>query len=557
MKNTCKTHNIKYSDQIIKVHIKYANYVTSLSEYCMYQYTINIKPISYSENIIPFLKSYWHPGNSNSPPDYTLFIALQSVSKEVTKLTLKAKKCDHKTCISPKGGKSMGFTDDSKSTLIKPVHGIKRQIINLEDTIISTFVRQIKAKYGIEISAWNPGEISILTDWVKDHDPNFKNHITNPYALNDTKSNKYVLCGVFFIKVAKDTYVFVDAEKWRFKSREDNEYTPIYMYIFGKKSAVIFKKLASFINAKNMSKNRIFSITGVKNNNETYWNCTASKLTPRTIDTIFMNAEQKKRITDHIDQWRKNEEMYLNRGLLFKTGILLHGKAGTGKSSMAMAIANYLGCGLITIDPTTFQYMNIPEITESIVADETTYVILIDEIDTLFVSRDNQDASEIQKEKTAKLLSFLDSPQSPTNVIFVATTNYIERLDKALLRKGRFDIVEEMGNVDRDVAMEMIMSFDLTEEDGNELLNGNDTVNPAQLQDSILSLIKARKQKKAEEELDRITDKLSEEGAFDSSLDTLDEEEVESTDTEERCDLVKVISSKKYDSDKEYIKKFD
>lgn len=47
----------------------------------------------------------------------------------------------------------MGFTDDSKSTLIKPVHGIKRQIINLEDTIISTFVRQIKAKYGIEISA--------------------------------------------------------------------------------------------------------------------------------------------------------------------------------------------------------------------------------------------------------------------------------------------------------------------------------------------------------------------------------------------------------------------
>ena len=151
----------------------------------------------------------------------------------------------------------------------------------------------------------------------------------------------------------------------------------------------------------------------------------------------------------------------------------------------------------------------------------------------------------------------MENPRTITNVIFVATTNYIERLDKALLRKGRFDIIEEMGNVDRDVAMEMIMSFDLTEEDGNELLNGNDTVNPAQLQDNILSLIKARKQKKAEEELDRITDKLSEEGAFDSSLDTLDEEEVESTDTEERCDLVKVISSKKYDSDKEYIKKFD
>ena len=173
---------------------------------------------------------------------------------------------------------------------------------------------------------------------------------------------------------------------------------------------------------------------------------------------------------------------------------------------MAMAIANYLGCGLITIDSTTFEHMNIPEITESIVADETKYVILIDEIDTIFKSRDDAEATDTQKLRTAKLLAFLDSPQSPTNVIFVATTNYIERIDVALKRKGRFDIVEEMGDIDEPVAMEMCRSFGLSNDEiqividkyaeaTNKYITNTVSVkqyNPANLQDAILVYLKEK-----------------------------------------------------------------
>ena len=515
----------------------------------------------------PHKSSYWDMRVMKEPQMWTIFNSLSNLAYEITSFKSRVTNAYHNIYPIKEGETKMGkFTDETRNQLFKPVHGIKKQLINFEETLISTVTRQIKGKYGIEMSAWQPAEIDILTDWIKDHDPNFRNHITNPYALNDSRSNKYVLCGVFFIKVAEDTYIFVDAEKWRFNSRENTESAPIYLYIFGKKSPAIFKKLSSFISTKNTTSNKIYSIVGVKDGDKSYWNCTASKLTPRTIDTIFMDKEQKKRITDHIDQWVRNEEMYTNRGLLFKTGILLHGKAGTGKSSMAMAIANYLGCGLITIDPTTFQFMNIPEITESIVADETTYVILIDEIDTLFVSRDIQDASEIQKEKTAKLLAFLDSPQSPTNVIFVATTNYIERLDKALLRKGRFDIVEEMGDISRPVAMEMCKSFDLTEDEGNELLNGHESVNPAQLQDEILTLIKKKEQEKASEELDRIASKLPVEETAPDKIETpetpVDNPVEDDANDQEPCDLaednsntkdkVTVIEAKKYKSAKEY-----
>ena len=34
----------------------------------------------------------------------------------------------------------------------------------------------------------------------------------------------------------------------------------------------------------------------------------------------------------------------------------------------------------------------------------------------------------------------MDSNTSPTDVIFIATTNHIERLDKAITREGRFDL---------------------------------------------------------------------------------------------------------------------
>lgn len=429
---------------------------------------------------------------------------------------------------------------ESRDQVLKPVYGIKRSIIDFEETIIQTLTRQIKGKYGIELTAWYDSEISIITDWIRENDPNFKQHITNPYALEDTKEKRFVVCGVFFLKVAPDTYIFVDAEKYRFKTKDNDERAPIYMYIFGKKAPSVFKKLSSFITTKNTTSNKIYSIVGVKEKDGSYWNCTASKLTPRTIDTIFMDAEQKKRITDHIDQWVKNEKMYTERGLMFKTGILLHGKAGTGKSSLAMAIANYLGCGLITIDPTTFQYMHIPEITESIVADETTYVVLIDEIDTLFVSRDNEDSTELQKEKTAKLLAFLDSPQSPTNVVFVATTNYINRLDNALLRKGRFDIIEEMGDISRPVAEEMCKSFELSDAETATLLGDTTQINPAQLQDMILVLIKKKEQAKAEEELERINKEILKK----TDEKNLDGEAAEPVDN----DIVKCVYSNRYDA---------
>ena len=209
------------------------------------------------------------------------------------------------------------------------------------------------------------------------------------------------------------------------------------------------------------------------------------------MDTLFFDKDIKNKICKHLDDWLTNEEVYKDRGLTFKTGILLYGVAGTGKSSLASAIATYLNCGLITIDTATFADLNITEVVESINADNNRYVILIDEIDTIFTSRDEDNITDSQKVRTSKLLSLLDSQQSPNNVIFVATTNYIDKLDRAVIRKGRFDMSIELGNISKDTAMEMCKSFNLTKEQSMKAISEFEgrEINPAELQNVILTVI--------------------------------------------------------------------
>lgn len=380
--------------------------------------------------------------------------------------------------------------------ILKGNQGLRGMANNIENKIIVYQSKKIKAKFGIEMKITDGAEIRIITEWIKRYDKNFEHHIANPYILRNTKFNEPVLDSCFIIKITEATYVYIDATSEYNWGKRDNDngiiYNPIYMYIFGRKMYAVFLKLSKYIKNKIKSDNMIYSIAGNNDNSRSCWTCTASSLIARDIDTIFIDKNKKQAIIDHLNEWSANESVYTDRGLLFKTGILLHGHPGTGKTSMAIAIANYLGCSLITIDSATFQHISISEIVDSITADETRYVILIDEIDTIFKSRDDNDITETQQEKTSKLLQLLDSQQSPTNVVFIGTTNYYDRLDPAVLRDGRFNLKVEMGNIDKQISRDMCRSFNLSEPDIDKIINSikEDTINPCELQNKILSYIK-------------------------------------------------------------------
>ena len=94
------------------------------------------------------------------------------------------------------------------------------------------------------------------------------------------------------------------------------------------------------------------------------------------------------------------------------------------------------------------------------------YIVLLEDIDTALNNLDREDDKDSAESNKVinSLLQFLDSNTSPTNVIFIATTNYIDRLDSALVRSSRFNLKIETKELNKNDAIKMGKNFELSDE---------------------------------------------------------------------------------------------
>lgn len=124
--------------------------------------------------------------------------------------------------------------------------------------------------------------------------------------------------------------------------------------------------------------------------------------------------------------------------------------------------------------------------------DNNRYVILLEDIDTIFnLDRKEGKGNRDDKKIINNLLQFLDSKTSPNNAIFIATTNYVDRLDSAILRDGRFDIKIEVKGICKETAKKMCQSFNLSSSDIDTILKDETyPINQSYLQNKILNKIK-------------------------------------------------------------------
>ncbi len=108
---------------------------------------------------------------------------------------------------------------------------------------------------------------------------------------------------------------------------------------------------------------------------------------------------------------------------------------------MVKGIASYHKRNICQVSVSDMADIDLSVLTVMLDQDADRYIVLFEDIDTLFLNRDDSTVTDKDYNNIInKLLQFLDSNTSPTDVIFIATTNHIERLDKALLRDGRFDL---------------------------------------------------------------------------------------------------------------------
>lgn len=431
--------------------------------------------------------------------------------------------------------------------------------------------------------------INVAKDWIS----KYYKHMDKLYSNENDKSIKNK---EFFFKLDKDTYAWVTTgskirnframlktslvEAAVFGSMNNNNNSRqneddfvtkflcnpenINIYIFGKKAMKYLNELNKALKAITNEVLYNYNVTGATDTNrdgsqrETV-NVLMSSMKTRKIDTLYFDGDVKDQIISHIDNFLNSEKIYTDKDLPFKTGIMLYGEPGTGKSSLATAIATYYKSSLVVIDMTTFEGLDAIQLKQSIDADDLRYVILLEDIDTMYKSLNREDGDELDKstKKTInKLLQFLDSPtNSPTNVIFLATTNHIEMLDEALLRTGRFDLKINVSSICKETAIEMAKSFNLTDKSVESIMNEIEKkergtvgekkigfpVNQAYLQGLILKYIKIETLNKNGVKIDNPED-ISD---LDKEIEIPEEkpeEEVKGEDFEENGGLPKAVA---------------
>lgn len=222
---------------------------------------------------------------------------------------------------------------------------------------------------------------------------------------------------------------------------------------------------------------------------------------PHTFDNIIMDESVKNRIIDGLMNWKESKEWYAQHQLVHKIGIMLYGKPGTGKSTVVRAISAMFGnADILTIDSGDIIDC-VRDIIDKRRRSYGTLIVLIEDIDMIFKSRESEDQSNCNSDNgrpTATtrnntdddnnqntLFQLLDGIYSTDNTIYIATTNYRDRIDPALIRYGRFDIQEEFEYFDKDDALKFVQ---LLGYDEALLLDMNITypIQPAYLQSKVM-----------------------------------------------------------------------
>jgi cell division protease FtsH len=153
--------------------------------------------------------------------------------------------------------------------------------------------------------------------------------------------------------------------------------------------------------------------------------------------------EAKAELQEVVDFLREPDR-FTALGARVPKGILLHGPPGTGKTLLAKAVANESGAHFFAQSAAAFVEMfaglgaaRIRRLFQ-IAREHRPAVIFIDEIDAVGGERGADNNSE-REQTLNQLLVEMDGFDTSGDLVVIAASNLLDKLDPALLRPGRFD----------------------------------------------------------------------------------------------------------------------
>jgi len=186
-------------------------------------------------------------------------------------------------------------------------------------------------------------------------------------------------------------------------------------------------------------------------------------------------------LKERLDLFVNHPDWYMDRGIPYSLGIMLHGVPGAGKTSTIKAIAKDTSRHIfnLSLRPYTTQrqltnlFFNETVHVQTYDGGKQTLkiplnkrVYVIEDIDCLtdvVLDRAITKEQAANKEGEAVTLSFLlnllDGVLETPGRILVITSNYPDKLDKAFVRPGRIDVRIEFKYADREFILDMINKF--------------------------------------------------------------------------------------------------
>lgn len=174
---------------------------------------------------------------------------------------------------------------------------------------------------------------------------------------------------------------------------------------------------------------------------EQHW--VPSEKPSRPLDTVVLPTGARDMIERDVREFLDSERWYVDRGLPYRRGYLLHGLPGTGKTSLVFALAGHFGLPLYVVRLSDERLCD-EGLHRLFRTTEKRSIILLDDVDAPGaneVFRELQPGESTGNLSVQSTLSLLDGVTSVDGRLIFLSCRDKSALNQTLIRPGRFDVI--------------------------------------------------------------------------------------------------------------------